>query len=237
MTRKLSIIIPCYNEEKTVSAIVKRVLAVSFSGWGREVIVVNDGSTDGSAQALAEFSSGAFKPSDIHILNLEKNSGKGTAVREALKVATGDFVIIQDADLECQPEEIPLLLKVLEGLPAGEKVMVLGSRELGDANEKSKHLSRFGSLSITMLINLLYGSTLTDASMCYKLFPRSTFNFFNAGGFEAELLFVTRLLKEGYRIIEVPVTYKPRDTSEGKKIRYRDGIKILFKIFLSRFGF
>lgn len=225
---KLSIIVPAYNEEKTVGQVLDRVLAVPFSGWMTETIVVNDGSTDGTLAALKSFSS------RVIIINLPKNGGKGSAVNAGLKAATGDFAIIQDADLECQPEEIPLLLSVLNTSSLHAKVAAIGSRETHVANPKMKSLSRLGSLSITQLINLLYGSSLTDASMCYKLFPKATFGYFGTGGFEAELLFMLHLLKNDYRIIEVPVSYVPRGTDAGKKIRYRDGIKILLRIIVFR---
>ena len=224
-TPKLSIVIPCFNEEKTVGLVVERLLKVPFLGWSVEIIVVNDGSTDDTALVLNRFSS------RVKVLNLAKNSGKGSAVKVGIDVATGDYAIIQDADLECTPEEIPLLLKPLENLSQGEKIVVMGSRELGNQDEeKSKPLSRLGSLSITRLINILYGSSLTDALMGYKLFPRATFGYFTVGRFEAEMIFVTRLLKEGYKVVEVPVSYNPRGDDAGKKIRYRDGVKIILKI-------
>lgn len=223
-TPKLSIIIPAYNEEKTVAKVLRRLLAVPFTGWETEIIVVNDASTDGTLSALKIFSP------RVRIINLPVNSGKGGAVHAALETAAGDFAIIQDADLECDPEEIPLLLKALARPDSRAKVAVIGSRETHEKNQKQKSLSRFGSLSITKLINFLYGSSLTDASMCYKLFPKEAFGYFGKGGFEAELLFVLQLLKNGYRIIEVPVSYFPRSTGEGKKIRYRDGMKILLRI-------
>ncbi len=223
--RKLSIIVPCYNEEKTVGLVLGRLLAVSFPGWKAEVIAVNDGSTDGTASTLQSFSS------RVKVLNLSKNSGKGSAVKAGIEAATGDYAIIQDADLECSPEEIPLLLKPLESLSLGEKVVVMGSRELGGQDQgKSKPLSRLGSLSITKLINILYGSSLTDALMGYKLFPRATFDYFAVGRFEAEMIFIARVLKEGYRIVEIPVSYDPRGNDTGKKIRYRDGLKIILRI-------
>lgn len=222
---KLSIIIPCYNEEKTVGLVIERLLKIPFTGLEVEIIVVNDGSTDGTAVVLNDFSS------RVKVLNLAKNSGKGSAVKAGLDAATGDYAIIQDADLECTPEEIPLLLKPLENLPRGEKVVVMGSRELGNQDEeKSKPFSRLGSLSITKLINILYGSSLTDALMGYKLFPRATFSYFTVGRFEAEMIFITRVLKEGYTIVEVPVSYNPRAQDAGKKIQYRDGFKIIIRI-------
>jgi glycosyltransferase involved in cell wall biosynthesis len=224
---KLSIIVPAYNEEKTVGEVLERLLAVPFAGWATEVIVVNDASTDGTLAAIKNFSS------RVIIINLPKNGGKGSAVNAGLKVATGDFAIIQDADLECRPEEIPFLLVAL-GQSDSTKTAVIGSRETNDKNPKQKSLSRFGSLLITKLINLFYSSSLTDASMCYKLFPRATFGYFGIGGFEAELLFILRLLKNGYHIIEVPVSYVPRGTNAGKKIRYRDGIKIILRIIRFR---
>ncbi len=185
---KLSIVIPCYNEEKTVGLVIERLLQIPFHGWEVEIIVVNDGSTDGTAAVLNDFSA------RVKVLNLAKNSGKGSAVKAGIDAATGDYAIIQDADLECSPEEIPLLLKPLENLLSGEKVVVMGSRELGmQEKEKSKPLSRLGSLSITKLINILYGSSLTDALMGYKLFPRATFNYFTVGRFEAEMIFITRV--------------------------------------------
>lgn len=221
---KLSIIVPCYNEEKTVGTIIQRVLAVPFPGWTVEVIVVNDGSTDDTASVLAEFSS------YVKVIHLSQNSGKGSAVKAGLEAAGGNFAVIQDADLECQPEEIPLLLRPLCDSAPDKKIAVMGSRELHEKNPKSFSLSRLGSLSITRLINILYGSSLTDASMCYKLFPKAAFGYFNAGGFEAEHLFVVRLLEAGYHIIEVPVSYTPRDQKSGKKIKYRHGIKIIIRI-------
>ncbi|MDO8604227.1 MAG: glycosyltransferase family 2 protein [bacterium] len=224
--KRLSIIIPCYNEEGTVGLVVERLLNVPFSGWDPEIIVINDGSTDGTATVLEKFAT------KVRVINLVQNSGKGSAVKAGITAATGDYAIIQDADLECTPEEIPLLLVPLQGISSDAKVVVMGSRELnreGDSG-KGKFFPRIGSLSITKLINFLYGSSLTDALMGYKLFPRATFDYFTVGRFEAEMIFITRVLKEGYKIVEVPVSYDPRAEDAGKKIRYRDGIKIILRI-------
>lgn len=231
MIPKLSIIIPAYNEEKTVGEVLKRLLAVPFAGWNIEVIAVDDASTDDTCAVLDTFTS------RVKIIHLSNNAGKGSAVHAGLKVATGDFAIIQDADLECRPEEIPFLLNALgdgSSVSSGNKIAVMGSREMDEKNKKIKTLASTGSRFITSLVNFLYGSSLTDASMCYKLFPKNTFGYFGTGGFEAELIFILQLLKNGYHIREVPVSYTPRGVNEGKKIRYRDGIRIIIRVIRFR---
>lgn len=225
---KLSIIIPCYNEEKTVGTIIRRVLAVPFPGWTTEVIVVNDGSTDSTASVLEKFAS------CIRVIHLLRNSGKGSAVKAGIEAATGDFAVIQDADLECQPEEIPRLLEPFRDSSSRAKIAVMGSRELHIKNSKSLSLSRLGGLSITRLINILYGSSLTDVLMGYKLFPRAAFDYFNPGGFESEVLFIAQLLKESYRIAEVPVLYHPRKGGVGKKMKYRHGFYTIMRLLIFR---
>ena len=220
---KLSIIIPAFNEESTVGNVIERVCGVPFKGWDLEIIAVNDGSTDGTKEVLDKYTP------DITVIHLLKNSGKGSAIKAGIEVATGDFAIIQDADLECSPEEIPLLLEALQGANE-EKVAVIGSRELLKDNHKSKFLTRLGSLSITKFINLLYGVSLTDTLMGYKLFPRAAFDYFKEGGFDAEMLFLCFLLQQKYRVVEVPVSYVPRDKEAGKKMNYRHGVKILYKV-------
>jgi glycosyltransferase involved in cell wall biosynthesis len=223
-TQRLSIIIPIFNEESTVEAVIERVRAISFEDWGIEIIAVNDGSTDGTKEVLNKYTS------DITVIHLLKNSGKGSAVKAGIDASTGDFALIQDADLECQPEEIPLLLKALQDNIVEGKIAVMGSRELLKDNHKSKLFARLGSLSITKFINFLYNASLTDTLMGYKLFPRVTFDHFRAGGFDAEMLFLCYLLEQGYRIVEVPVSYTPRDKKAGKKINHWQGFKILYKI-------
>lgn len=221
---KLSIIIPAFNEESTVGDIIERVCKVPFNDWEIEIIAVNDGSTDGTKKILDGYSS------SIKVIHLLKNSGKGSAVKAGLGVATGDFALIQDADLECQPEEIPLLLEPLQNIASKDKIAVIGSRELSKDNHTSDFFTRLGSLSITKFINLLYDTSLTDTLMGYKLFPRATFGYFGMGGFDAEMLFLCHLLQEGYHVVEVPVSYVPRSKDDGKKINYWHGIMILYKV-------
>jgi glycosyltransferase involved in cell wall biosynthesis len=221
---KISIIVPIYNEGKTVGEVLKRLLAIPFVGWDTEIIAVNDASTDTTEAVLEKFFS------RVIVINLPKNKGKGGAVNEGLQKATGDFAIIQDADLECLPEEIPLLLKALGDISLKKKIAVMGSREINTENKKRTTLTGVGARFITSFINFLWGTSLTDALMCYKLFPRETFGYFSAGRFESEILFVARLLQNGYHIIEVPVSYFPRSADEGKKIRYRDGLRMITRI-------
>lgn len=221
---KLSIIVPAYNEGKSVGEVLKRLLAIPFIGWDTEIIAVNDASNDNTEEVLKNFSS------YVKVINLPKNKGKGGAVNSGLQVATGDFAVIQDADTECLPEEIPLLLTALGNVSLKKKIAVMGSREIYKENKKRATLTGVGARFITSFVNFLWGSSLTDALMCFKLFPRETFGYFSEGRFESEILFVARLLQNGYRIIEVPVSYFPRTTDEGKKIRYRDGVRMIMRI-------
>ena len=214
--RKLSIIIPCYNEERTLETVLTNVLAVPLpEGWEKEVIVVNDASTDRSGEIADSFASSAT------IIHQEKNGGKGTAVHAGFARATGDYVLMQDADLEYNPGDIPALLMPID---AGQAEVVYGSRTLSPYTEKGPLLPRAGVQALTVLINALHGLQLTDVCTCYKLFPRESAHLFKTGGFESDILIAAALSREGYGFVEVPITYQPRTRAEGKKIRYRDGI-------------
>lgn len=222
--KKISIVIPCFNEENTIEELLSRVFAISIPNWSKEIIVVNDASTDGTMDILKKYTS------RIKIIVQEKNGGKGTAVVRGLKEATGDYILIQDADLEYHPKEIPLFINALSD---GSQV-IYGSRNLYHEKRKGFYVQRLGVWFITQLINVLYGVRLTDVWTCYKLFPQAAKKFFVPGRFEAELLFTTTLLREGYSITEVPVSHIPRDAKEGKKIRYRDGLKAIQLIIADR---
>jgi len=216
---KLSIIVPCYNESRTIEEILRRILAVSISGWEREIIVVDDGSTDGTRDILRS----CRLP--IAVISQEKNGGKGTAVRRGLEEATGHYVLIQDADLEYEPEDIPTLLSAL-----GKAQVIYGSRNLRPRERQGAWMPRLGVWFLTKMINILYGLRLTDVWTGYKLFPREAAGDFIAGHFESELLFTAALARRKYSFIEVPISYTPRPFSEGKKIRYRDGISAIMAI-------
>ncbi len=212
--KKISLVIPCYNESRTIRELLARVEAVQFPGWSKEIIVVDDCSKDSTREILAEYESRMI------IVYQEKNGGKGTAVRRGIKEASGDYVIIQDADLEYDPQDIVPFIAVID---EGRADVVYGSRNLHHKERSGFLIPRLGVWFITKLVNVLYGLHLTDVWTCYKMFPRMYGDHFVAGGFEAELLFTAALAREGLRFAEVPISHSPRDLAEGKKIRYRDG--------------
>src|SRR3989344_5206321 len=218
---KLSIIIPCYNESRTIVEIIRRVLEAPLPGWEREVIVVDDGSTDGTRELLRSVDS------SVTVLLQQKNGGKGTAMCAGLGRARGDYVITQDADLEYNPNEIQRLLSVID---AGVADVVYGSRNLSPQESEGSRVRRLGVWFLTLMINVLYQLHLTDICTCYKLFPREASSAVVPGGFESDILLAAALSRKGYRFAEVPISYSPRTVAEGKKIRLRDGLYAIIAI-------
>lgn len=224
----LSIIIPCYNEKVTIRPLIEQVSRISLpDGWNTEIIIIDDGSKDGTREILEEYKS-KFKI----FFHLE-NKGKGTSVKTGLENSSGDYMVIQDADMEYDPSEIALLIQELEKAPGG---VVFGSRNLHHIKRKGMILPRFGVWLITKQFNFLHKTKLTDLWTCYKLFPRSAAHLFVNGKFESELIFSARLIKNGYAIKEVPISHKPRTIKDGKKIRYRDGIIGVISLFKEYFS-
>lgn len=220
--RKLSIIIPAYNEEKTIALALDALAAARLGEWEREIIVVDDGSRDATSAILRE-------RRDVTVLSHAANQGKGAAIRTGLAEAVGDAVIIQDADLEYDPADIPRLLAALSETGADA---VYGSRNLVPDRRGYPHYV-LGVAVLTECINLLFGSRLTDAYTGYKLFRTSVLKELGiaSAGFEFEAEATCRLLQQGYKIREIAIRYNPRPFSEGKKIRFRDGITGLRMIF------
>lgn len=234
---KLSIIIPCFNEKATIREILKRVQGVPLVGWEKEVIVVDDASTDGTCEILKEIVAEKGEPQlGLKFCFQPRNGGKGSAVKRGIAEATGDFLLIQDADLEYNPAEIPSLLKLIgTKLPDGRAVdTVYGSRNLSHVPRKGFLIPRAGVWLITKLVDVMYGQKLTDVWTCYKLFPKSAGKYFVAGGFESEIVFTLAAIRKGYAIAEGPISHAPRDVQHGKKIRYRDGIRAIVAIFADR---
>jgi dolichol-phosphate mannosyltransferase len=215
--KTLSVIIPCFNEEATIRDIIRRVQHISVPGWHTEIIVVDDHSSDTTPEILKEFGN------TIQVLRHETNQGKGSAVKSGLARASGDFILIQDADLEYAPEEIPSLLA---GVTSPHSV-VYGSRNHNKAKRTGFWIPRLGVWFLTELTNVLHGTRLTDIWTCYKLFPARVKEYFGAGRFESEIVFTLKLIRAGYTIEEVPISHMPREVTHGKKITYGDGMQAI----------
>ena len=223
---KLSIIIPIFNEKENLPKILQKIEGVEIP-MEKEIILVDDFSMDGTREIVASLA-GKYK-----IFLHQKNSGKGAAVKSGLKLATGDYVIIQDADLEYDPEDYR---KLIAELVNGREV-VYGSRNL-TANQRFKKTYYYGGKLITLTANILFGSRLTDVNTCYKLFKTDLLKSLNLE--EDDFSFceeaTAKVLKRGIKIKEVPISYYPRSFSEGKKIRLRDGINGITTLLKYRFA-
>jgi glycosyltransferase involved in cell wall biosynthesis len=220
---KLSVIIPVYNEESTIGEVIERVLAVSLPGLEKEIVVVNDGSTDHSREAIDKARLQNQGVMFVHhsLINL----GKGAAVRYGFQMASGDIILIQDADLELNPEEYPHLLQpILEG----QAQVVYGSRFL-KPNPRISFRTRLGNRLVTWATRLLFGGTITDMETAYKVFKADVIKSvkLKAVRFEIEPEITAQLLRNGYQIHEVPIAYNPRSEEEGKKIRWTDGLEAI----------
>lgn len=233
---KLSIIIPVYNEEKTIAKLLQRVIEVRLPGnVQKEIIVVDDGSTDSSRAKIASQKLGA-----IETIFHPRNLGKGAAVRTGIKCATGDLIIIQDADLEYDPKDYSKLLQPI----LKKKTNVVYGTRLADyplrfwgKDKTVLPLHLIANRFLTWLVNFLYGSNLTDMETCYKLFTKEVLSKIDlvSDRFEIEPEITIKAIKLGYDIVEVPIVTKPRDYKEGKKIGLSDGIKAIWTIFKYRF--
>ncbi len=226
----LSIIIPVHNEEKTVAEIIRRLYAVDLGDVEREVIVSNDGSTDGTAQIIEQMKGQYPK---LVVYHSPTNLGKGAAVRLGFALSTGDLITIQDADMELDPGDYPSLLAALR--KDGLKV-VYGSRFLKSKvhlNKTSRTANRF----LTWLTNLLFGGHLTDMETAYKMFVREALEGIRLRcvHFDFEPEITAKFLKKGYQIKEVPISYQPRTVELGKKISWVDGFEAVFTLLRCRF--
>ncbi len=231
-THKLCIIMPVYNERQTVEEIVRRVLGVDLNGIQKELILVDDGSTDGTRDVLQTLSRQEL--SGVKVVLHRHNQGKGAAIRTGLSHANGDLIVIQDADLEYDPRDYAVLLQpILDG----KADVVYGSRFLGP-HRAFNFLHMVGNKFLTLVTNVLYNTILTDMETCYKVFRvevlRSMRIRSNRFDFEPEI--TAKVLKRGYRVFEVPISYSGRDLDEGKKISaWRDGLPALWALIKYRF--
>jgi glycosyltransferase involved in cell wall biosynthesis len=245
---KLSILIPCYNEINTIRDIVERARAVELClrVWDgpyhpdhsegmndvvvdREIVIVDDGSVDGTRDLLAQLE---CLP-DVFVYYHAKNTGKGGAVRTAIEKATGDIMVVQDADLEYDPRDFPALLQpILEG----RSQVVYGSRFLGGPRKTMFFSHMLGNKLLTLCANILFDTILSDMETGYKVFTREVacqLRLNSRGwGFDPEI--TAKILKRGYRIYEVPISYTGREFNEGKKISWRDGLTVLWTLMKYR---
>jgi len=224
---KLSVVIPVYNEKTTIMEVLERVRCADFP---KEIIIVDDCSTDGTREILQALPTSA----DLKIILLTRNSGKGAALRSGFAAVSGDIVVIQDADLEYDPAEYGNLI---QPILANKADVVFGSRFLGGPHRVLLFWHSVGNWILTTLSNMLTDLNLTDMETCYKVFRAEVLRKItlreNRFGFEPE--FTAKVSKARYRIYEVPISYSGRDYSEGKKIGWKDGVAAIYFIFKYRF--
>lgn len=223
----ISVVIPVYNELKTLDEILRRVRATNLAD---EIIVVDDGSTDGTRTLYEKYATDGL----VKIILHEQNQGKGAAVVTGIKATKGDVIVIQDADLEYDPREYPNLLRPLE---EGLADVVYGSRFLGAPRRATMFWHMVANKLLTFLTNILFNNILTDMETGYKVFRKSVVDgiTIHARRFDFEPEFTAKILKRKVRIFEVPITFNPRDYSEGKKIQLKDAFEAVWTLFKYRF--
>ena len=224
---KLSVIIPVYNEINSIQEILKRVQATNLAD---EIIIIDYGSIDGTGEVLKHLESGE----EVRILHHERNQGKGAAVRTGLNAAKGDILLIQDADLEYDPRDYPKLIQPIE---EGIADVVYGSRFLGGPRRVVMFWHMVANQMLTFMTNILYDTILSDMETGYKVFHRKVIDgmILRAKSFDFEPEFTAKILKRKHRIYEVPISFNPRDYSEGKKIKFRDAIAAVWTLLKYKF--
>lgn len=223
----LSIIIPVYNEEKTLAALINKVKFVDFRPYKTEIIAVDDGSKDSTPEIFSSLTG-------VKKIVLPVNRGKGYAIRKGLEEARGEYVIIQDADLEYEPEDIKTMFFYAKdnALP-----ILYGSRNLNKTNKRAGFLFYSGGVLLSLVTNFLYGVKITDEPTCYKLFRREIFDKIKlkSSRFEFCPEVTAKAARLGYNIPEIPIRYNPRDIKQGKKIRVWDGLEAIWILIKYRF--
>jgi len=240
--KKVSIVCPVFNEESTIDQIIVRIQKAKTKGLEKEIIIVDDGSTDNTSKKLKKYKA----KKGFKIIIKKKNAGKGNALRTGFKHVTGEIILLQDADLEYSPADYPNLITPILN---NETKIVYGSRVLGfrhyrklEPNFKGKNkISYFffslGGLILTVIANVLYNAKITDEATCYKVFHKDILKDIKlkCKHFEFCPEFTAKVRKKGYKIVEVPIRYNPRSVSQGKKIKFSDGIMAIWTLIKYRF--
>jgi glycosyltransferase involved in cell wall biosynthesis len=225
----LSVIIPCYNEVETIEDVLERVIDV---GLANEIVIVDDGSTDGTRDVLRDIEAQALP--NVRVIYHERNQGKGAALVTGFSYASSDVFLIQDADLEYDPREYPVLLKPLQ---EGIARVVYGSRFLGGPRKAMNFWNMVANKILTLTTNILYNAIISDMETCYKVFRAEVVKdmVIHARRFDFEPEFTAKVLKQGIRIYEVPISYNGREWTEGKKITWKDGFVAMWTLLKYRF--
>jgi glycosyltransferase involved in cell wall biosynthesis len=225
----ISIVVPVYNEARTVAEVIQRLIAIDLPA-PREILVINDGSTDGTREVLDKITQ---RP-ELRIIHAERNGGKGSAIRIGFSKATGTIVAIQDADLELDPAQ---LAELTQPILDGRTRVVYGSRFLAGRPD-APWLSIFANQVLTGVTNVLFGGRLTDMETCYKLMTRDIAQSLNleSNRFDIEPEITAKLLRSGHSILELPIRFEPRSRAQGKKIGWRDGFRAIQVLLKYRFS-
>lgn len=229
---KFSVLIPVFNEEKTVIEVLKRLNSTKVDEVDYEVIVINDGSTD-KTKELLEQNKNLFSK----LINNQRNSGKGFSVKEGLKVASGDYIIFQDADLEYDPIEFKKFIKVCRQFDAD---LILGSRFIYSEYTRSHNiLNKIGNHILTFIFNIFYNTTFTDIYSCYLCYKKILIdpNNLKSNGFDQHAEILCKAVKKGKKFYEVPISYNGRTHEEGKKIKFYHFFSVVFRIIIQRLDF
>lgn len=242
---KLSIIIPVFNEEKTISQVLKKIAAIRIPGWEKEIIIVDDGSTDHTRSVISNFqflaSQRSGQISNSKKISHKNNQGKGAAIKTGIKNATGEYILIQDADLEYSPDDIE---KLLAPIKKNIAEVVYGTRLKRLPNFKRDErtiqflLHYLGNKFLSLITSVLYGQWITDMETGYKLFPQKALNNIkiHSRSFNFEPEITAKLMKQGYKILEVPIATNPRGYTEGKKLdALKDGPLAFWTLIKYRF--
>lgn len=232
----LSVIVPAYNEGKTVSKVINALYSIlGSSQWSFQVIIVDDGSKDDTADVAEKALADVKSPDDFSLVHRKGvNGGKGSAIRAGIPFVKGRYVIIQDADLEYDPNDI---VRMMEVITSENKKVLYGSRFLKKENQHIYKAFYLGGRLVTLVTNILYLQKLTDEPTCYKMFDADLLRSINlkCTGFEFCPEVTAKVVKKGFKIREIPISYYPRTVEDGKKISWKDGVEAILVLLKYRF--